>query len=131
MVGAHAEPDALAEKMTDADLICLDGDDVIWTQQFINPTVYLDTCAIREISESTELTARFADAIKRKNGTWLLAPLSLGEFAVFKDPRHCAQAEIMLAQVVPNIYLSPAKFAANHRAGQGNKAVPFSPGLYQ
>lgn len=87
----------------------VDGDYVVWTQQFASPTVYLDTYAIREISESTQLTTRFAEAIKRKNGTWLLAPLSMGEFAVFKDPRHCAQAEILLAQVVPHIYLFETK----------------------
>ena len=86
-----------------------DGDDVIWTQQFISSTVYLDTYAIREISESTELTTRFAEAIKRKNGTWLLAPLSMGEFALFEDSRHCALAETLLAKVVPHIYLFETK----------------------
>lgn len=53
-----------------------DGDDVVWTQQFFSPSVYLDTFAIRAIFESDELSARFAQGIKRQNGTWLLAPLS-------------------------------------------------------
>ena len=86
-----------------------DGNDVVWTQQFVSPTVYLDTFAIREISENTELTTRFAQAIKRQNGTWLLAPLSMGEFALFADPGHCALAETLLAQVVPHIYLFETK----------------------
>ena len=58
------------------------GDDVIWTQQFLSPTVYLDTFAIRAISESDELSVRFSQGIKRRNGTWLLAPVSMGEFAL-------------------------------------------------
>lgn len=82
-----------------------DGDDVVWTQQFKSPTVYLDTCAIRAISESDELSSRFAQGIMNRNGTWLLAALSMGEFASFADARHADRAERLLAQVVPHIYL--------------------------
>jgi hypothetical protein len=82
-----------------------DGEDVVWTQQFRSPTVYLDTFAIRAISESDELSLRFAQSIKSRNGTWLLAALSMGEFASFADPRHADRAERLLAQVVPHIYL--------------------------
>jgi len=82
-----------------------DGEDVVWTQQFRSPTVYLDTFAIRAISESDELSLRFAQGIKDRNGTWLLAALSMGEFASFEDARHVDRAERLLAQVVPHIYL--------------------------
>lgn len=82
-----------------------DGEDVIWTQRFQSPTVYLDTFAIRAVSESDELSARFAQCIQARKGTWLLAALSMGEFARFADPRHAEQAERLLAQVVPHIYL--------------------------
>ncbi|WP_157598787.1 hypothetical protein [Rhodanobacter sp. Root561] len=82
-----------------------DGDDVMWTQQFVSPAVYLDTFAIRAISESDELSMRFAQGIRGRNGTWLLAALSMGEFARFADPRHVDRAEWLLAQVVPYIYL--------------------------
>lgn len=102
-----------------------DGDDVIWTQQFVSPTAYLDTYAIREISESTEITTRFAEAIKRTNGTWLLAPLSMGEFALFADPRHCALAETLLAQVVPHIYLFESKpLSEEGDVGLGQRSLP-------
>ena len=79
--------------------------DVIWTQHFQSPTVYLDTFAIRAISESAELSARFARCIQGQKGTWLLSALSSGEFARFADPRHAERAEQLLAQVVPHIYL--------------------------
>lgn len=82
-----------------------DGDDVVWTQQFNHPAVYLDTFAIRAIADSDEHTARFAQGIQARNGTWLLAAVSMGEFARFADPRHAERAEQLLAQVVPHIYL--------------------------
>lgn len=82
-----------------------DGDDVVWTQRLERPAVYLDTFAIREIAYSDELSARFARALKSSGGTWLLAPLSMGEFARFTDPRHVHCAERLLAQVVPHIQL--------------------------
>ena len=82
-----------------------DGDDVNWLQQFRRPAVYLDTFAIRAISQSNELSLRFAQGIKSRNGTWLLAALSMDEFASFADARHADQAERLLALVVPHIYL--------------------------
>ncbi|MBN5048955.1 hypothetical protein JY456_01165 [Stenotrophomonas maltophilia] len=82
-----------------------DGDDVVWTQRLERPAVYLDTFAIREIAYSDELSARFAQSLKSSGGTWLLASLSMGEFARFRDPRHVQCAERLLAQVVPHIQL--------------------------
>ena len=82
-----------------------DGDDVVWTQRFERPAVYLDVFAIREIADSDELSARFANALKERNGTWLLAALCMGEFARLRDARHAERAEQLLAQVVPHIYL--------------------------
>lgn len=82
---------------------------MIWTQQFTSPTVYLDTFAIRAIADSDELSARFAQGIKRRDGTWLLASLSMGEFARFADARHVARAELLLGLVVPHIYLFQAE----------------------
>jgi len=82
-----------------------DGDDVVWTQRFEHPAIYLDTFAVRAISESKELSDRFAHGLKARNGIWLLAGLSMGEFARFADPRHADSAERLLAQVVPHIYL--------------------------
>lgn len=46
-----------------------DGDDVVWTQRFDRPAVYLDTFAIRDIAESDERSARFAQGLKARNGT--------------------------------------------------------------
>lgn len=83
----------------------LDGDGVLWTQSFDHPTVYLDTFAIRAIAESDELSNRFAQDLKARNGTWLLGAISMGEFARFADPRYVEQAERLLAKVVPHIYL--------------------------
>lgn len=82
-----------------------DGEDVVWTQRFDHPAVYLDTFAIREIADSDELSGRFARALSSSGGTWLLASLSMGEFARFRDPRHVERAERLLAQVVPRIYI--------------------------
>lgn len=82
-----------------------DGDDVVWTQRFDRPAVYLDTFAIRAIAESDEQSARFAQGLKACNGTWLLAAVSMGEFARFADPRHAERAEWLVAQVVPHVYL--------------------------
>lgn len=82
-----------------------DGDDVVWTQRFERPAVYLDTFAIREIADSDELSVRFAEALKGRNATWLIATLCMGEFARLTDPRHAERAEQLLAQVVPHIYL--------------------------
>lgn len=82
-----------------------DGDDVVWTQRFDRPAVYLDTFAIRAVAESDERSVRFAQSLKARNGTWLLAAVSMGEFARFADPRHVERAERLLAQVVPHIYL--------------------------
>lgn len=82
-----------------------DGDDVVWTQGFEHPSVYLDTFAIRAIAESDERSARFVQGLKTRNGTWLLAVISMGEFARFADPRHAKRVERLLAQVVPHIYL--------------------------
>lgn len=82
-----------------------DGNDVVWTQRLERPAVYLDTFAIREIADSDELSARFVRALTLSGGTWLLASLSMGEFARFADPRHVERAERLLAHVVPRIYL--------------------------
>ncbi|MDR6672855.1 hypothetical protein [Xanthomonas sp. 1678] len=81
-----------------------DGDDVAWTQRFESPTIYLDTCGVREIAKSDELSARFAESLKAHGGTWLLSSLSISEFAHFADPRHVERAERLLAQVVPHVY---------------------------
>jgi hypothetical protein len=94
-----------------------DGDDVVWTQRFSSPAIYLDTFAIRAISDSDELSARFAKGIQRRNGCWLLAPLSMGEFARFADPRHAERAERLLAQVVPHIYLFQSEATEARAAG--------------
>ncbi|KAB2888036.1 MAG: hypothetical protein F9K35_20645 [Burkholderiaceae bacterium] len=82
-----------------------DGDAVVWTQRLERPAVYLDTFAIREIADSDDLSARFARALRASGGTWLLASISMGEFARFTDSRHVQCAERLLAQVVPHIYL--------------------------
>lgn len=82
-----------------------DGGDVTWTQRFDRPAVYLDTFAIRAIADSDELSDRFAQSLKARNGTWLLAAVSMAEFARFADPRHAQRAERLLARVVPDIYL--------------------------
>lgn len=105
-----------------------DGDDVVWTQRFVRPAIYMDTFAIREIAESDELSSRFAQGIKARNGTWLLGSLSTGEFARFADRRHADKAEQLLAQVLPHIYLHIAE-SDRARAERGevdlaNRTVP-------
>lgn len=88
-----------------------DGDDVVWKQRFDRPAVYLDTFDIRAIADSDEHSDRFTQGLKARNGTWLLAPISMGEFARFEDPRHTERAERLLARVVPHIYLFQADLA--------------------
>lgn len=83
-----------------------DGDDVVWRQTFDHPAVYLDIFAIRHISKSPELIKRFAEAINRKDGTWMFAPSTVSEFARFSDGRHSTQADELLQAVLPNIYLA-------------------------
>ncbi len=61
-----------------------DCEDVVWTQRFVSPKVYLDTFAIREISDSDELSVRFAEAVQSRNGTWLLAAVSMGGVCPFR-----------------------------------------------
>lgn len=102
----------------------------MWTQQFVSPTVYLDTFAIRAISESDELSMRFAQGIQGRNGTWLLSAVSMGEFARFADPRHVERAERLLAQAVPHIYLFLSEAAATRTArGETDTAArPLPPG---
>ena len=78
----------------------------------MSPAVYLDTFAIRAISESDELSMRFAQGVQGRNGTWLLAAVSMGEFARFTAPRHADRAEQLLAQVMPHIYLFQSEPAA-------------------
>lgn len=95
----------MSPRVANVDLFRLDGNDVVWTQRFNRPAVYLDTFAIRAIAESKDRSARFAQSLKARNGTWLLTAVSMGEFACFADPRHAEQAERLLAQVVPHIYL--------------------------
>lgn len=105
-----------------------DGNDVVWTQRFQSPSVYLDIFAIRAISESEDLSARFVRGIRRLKGTWLLAALSMGEFARFADPRHAELAERLLAQVVPHIYLFVSEpGAARQEPGNTNSAVRPTP----
>lgn len=83
-----------------------DGDDVIWRQTFDHPAVYLDIFAIRHIAKSAELTQRFAQAIKRKGGTWMFAPPTVSEFARFSEGKHSTEADELLKAVLPNIYLA-------------------------
>lgn len=82
-----------------------DGDDVVWTQRCERPALYLDTFAIREIADSSELSDRFTQGLRQRGGTWLLGGLSMGEFARFADPRHAQSAERLLIGVLPHIYL--------------------------
>jgi len=95
-----------------------DGDDVVWRQRFDRPAVYLDTFAIRAIAESDEWSVRFARGLKARNGCWLLSAVSMGEFARFADPRHTEQAERLLAQVVPHVYL----FVSDLVGAQANRS---------
>ena len=106
-----------------------DGDDVIWTQRLSHPTVYLDTCAIRAIGDSDELSQRFSSGLQRQGGTWLLAAICLGEFARFSDPRHAERAERLLALIVPHIYLFASDLNISGWNSEGSNLTerPFPP----
>lgn len=83
-----------------------DGDDVVWTQRFKNPAVYLDTWAIRAIAKSEELSARFVEGLRACDGTWLLTPVSTIEYSGLTDPKHAREADRLVAEAVPHVYLS-------------------------
>lgn len=96
----------------------LEGSNVVWRQTFDRPAVYLDIFAIRHLSKSPELTQRFAEAIKSRQGTWMFVPLSVSEFARFSDGTHSTEADALLRAVLPNIHLALPE--AGEGWGEGN-----------
>ena len=62
------------------------------TQTLTEPSVYLDTWAIRRFAEDPALGARFRAALLARGGTLALSALSLADFVGLSDPRHTEAA---------------------------------------
>lgn len=73
---------------------------------FDAPTVYLDHWAMRLFSDDHVLQDRFVAALMAKRGTILLSEVSLYEFVVASDSKHCIGAEAFLERVLPNIFFT-------------------------
>jgi hypothetical protein len=71
-------------------------------QSLVSPSIYLDTWAIRELSENLRLGNRFRDALFGAKGTLALSDINMIEFASFDDPSHVRSA----GQFVDSFYLT-------------------------
>jgi hypothetical protein len=72
----------------------------MWKQ---SPSVYLDTCALRNIAECAERRERFLDLVRLKGGTLVLSVLSVAELTNQNQGHANAVAE-MVDRVVPQVY---------------------------
>lgn len=76
-----------------------------WVMQNITqPSVYLDTWAIRLFAEDdAALGARFRNALRATDGTLVLSHLSIAEFT-FEDPRHARAAGRYIDTLLPHVF---------------------------
>lgn len=74
------------------------------------PTVYLDHWAWLEFSSCQALAARFANALKKRNGTVAISWLNLVEFCRMKDERHGPEADGLLDSILPNVFFLDSDF---------------------
>jgi hypothetical protein len=75
-------------------------------QRLLQPAVYLDTWAIRDLSESASLASRFRSALLRAGGTLVLSPLTFIDFAGYDDPRHAKNAGEFIGSLAPHLFFS-------------------------
>src|SRR5438093_10339298 len=74
----------------------------------IAPTVYLDHCALRTISEDQGLTARLATALESIGGTLALSWVNLAEFAKVTNQEQALKAEKLIDANLPRIFFLEA-----------------------
>ncbi len=81
-------------------------------QRDLSPTVYFDHWALRKFSEDPVLTARFAAALGRRNGTLALSWLNLAEFTKVTDAAQARSAENFIeANILRLFFLDTEPFA--------------------
>jgi len=74
------------------------------TQTLTEPSVFLDTWAIRRFSEDAALGARFRVALVARPGTLVLSALSLTDFVGLSDCRHTEAAGEFVDSLCPRIF---------------------------
>lgn len=74
----------------------------------IAPTVYLDHCALRTISEDQEFTARLAMVLGSLGGTLALSWVNVAEFAKVTNQQQARKAEKLIDANIPRIFLLEA-----------------------
>jgi hypothetical protein len=80
-------------------------------QHLKSPSVYLDHWAIRDISSSPELSARFSQAITGSGGTLALSWMNAVEFTKVSDDRQRGSADSLLEHLGHNLFwLNPDFF---------------------
>jgi hypothetical protein len=72
-------------------------------QTLVSPSVYLDTRAIRELSENSVLGDRAA--LVRLRGTLALSDINLVEFTGMSDPSHTRDAGHFFDSLLPHLFL--------------------------
>lgn len=80
-------------------------------QSFNRPLVYFDHWAVRRFSEDLPAQDRFVTALKTAGGTLLFSSANLCEFCAMNDIESGKRAEMLLARVLPNLYV--ADFSAD------------------
>ncbi len=97
-------------------------------QSFDSPTVYFDHWAIRCFSDDSELQNRIVNAIKTKQGTFVLSNTNFGELARPSDRRNAEAAEAFLDRLMPNVYLTnntdKAMETRSHAQDEGDSMIP-------
>jgi hypothetical protein len=69
------------------------------------PSVYLDHCAFRKISEVPARAKAFRDALFARDGSLAMSVLNLVEFWEVTDARQLAAAEQFIESLLPRIYM--------------------------
>lgn len=80
-------------------------------QTLERPAVYLDHWAIRRFSTEQALQDRFVAAVQGVGATWLFSSINLMEFVAMNDLGSAEAVEVMMARVMPRLYV--ADFASD------------------
>jgi hypothetical protein len=75
-------------------------------QSLIQPAVYLDTWAICDFAENSQIGGRFRDALIGVHGTLFFSSLNLIDFAGMDDPRHMQNAAEFIGSIAPHLFFS-------------------------
>lgn len=90
-----------------------------WIEQvFASPAVYLDHWAICDFSSDAAMSSCLVDALRRHRGTFVLSTANVLEFAKPSNPRHALEAEDMLEQLLPQLYLTDCDLEKAHAIEQ-------------